>query len=74
MNEARAVLGQLRSLEALAADGARPESVLAEIRALVLLLERWLVAEPAAQSSVLPALERCRRALDAVRDAEVVAV
>jgi hypothetical protein len=74
MNEAREVLEQLRSVEALAGDGAPPELVLAEIRALLPLLERWLAAEPAARDSALPAIERCRRALDGVREPEVVPV
>jgi hypothetical protein len=73
MEEARRVLARLRSIESLDRHGAAVPVIVAELRELALELERWLAVEPAARESVVPALDRCRRALDGV-PVEVVPV
>jgi len=63
MEEARRVIKGLRRIEHLERVGAEPHQLLAEIEGLIWAVERWLRVEPAAASTVGPALERCGAAL-----------
>jgi broad specificity phosphatase PhoE len=63
MDEARKVLERLRRIELLEAEGARPEQVLAEVRALLAEAEGWVRAERPGSERAEEALERARAAL-----------
>ena len=70
MDEARAVIHRLKRIEALEAEGAAPQLVLAEVRELLREGEAWVRAERDGTEPAATALERCRLA----HDAGVVAV
>lgn len=70
MDEARAVLGRLRRIEALEREGASAAAVLAEVRELLREGEAWLERERGDTDAAAAALERCRLA----HDAEAVSV
>jgi hypothetical protein len=67
MDEARAVLARIERIEALDADEAAPEALLAELRALLAEAEAWVRAEPDGTDRAADAIERCRAALTADR-------
>jgi hypothetical protein len=60
MEEARAVLERLDRIEVLDRAGAAPQTLLAELRALVREAEEWSRREGAGSAAVA----ECRRALD----------
>jgi hypothetical protein len=61
MDEARAVIDRLDRIEALERNGAPPETLLDELRALVRDAEAWTRIEGDARAAA--ALERCDAAL-----------
>jgi hypothetical protein len=61
MDEARAVMHRLDRIEALEREGAHPQTLLAELRALVYEAETWVRVEGDARSCA--AVDRCREAL-----------
>jgi hypothetical protein len=63
MDEARAVLERLGRIEALEREGASDRSLLAEVRALLVEADAWLVAESSGTERAESALERCREVL-----------
>ena len=63
MEEARAVLRRLARIEALERERAHPQTVLAEVRALLVEAETWVRAE-GTPARAAEALERCRAAVD----------
>jgi hypothetical protein len=65
MDEARAVLQRLKSIEALERETAPAGSVLAEVRALLAEAEAWVTCERDGTDLVEQALARCRAALGA---------
>lgn len=65
MDEAWAVLERLRRIELLEREGASPQHLLAEVRALLAEAESWVRAEGPGTDPAAAALERCREALAA---------
>jgi Asp-tRNA(Asn)/Glu-tRNA(Gln) amidotransferase C subunit len=65
MEEARAVMHRLERIEALDREGAEPQLLLAEVRALLREGEVWVRAERDGTDPAAEALERCRLAHDA---------
>jgi hypothetical protein len=74
MDEARVVLQRLRRIEALEREHAPARSLLAEVHALLAEAEAWVVSERTPTDEAELALERCREALVADRDASAEAV
>jgi hypothetical protein len=74
MDEARAVLQRLKSIEALERERAPAGSVLAEVRALLAEAEAWVTRERDGTDLVEQALARCRDALGAGTDARLEAL
>jgi hypothetical protein len=64
VDEARAVMHRLERIEALEREGARPQTVLAEVRELLREGEAWLAAEGDGAELAADALEHCRLAHD----------
>ena len=64
MDEARTVLERLRRIELLEREGASPQHLLAEVRALLREAEAWVRAEGADTERAEAALERCFEALE----------
>ena len=67
MEEARRVLDRLTRIEILEREGAQPQHVLAEVRALLREAEAWVARERAGAELAGDTLERCREALAADR-------
>jgi hypothetical protein len=65
MDEARAVMRRLRRIEALEREQARPQTVLAEVRALLVEADAWVSAERGGTERAAEALARCRAELEA---------
>jgi hypothetical protein len=65
MDEARAVMRRLDRIEALEREGTHPQTLLAELRALVHEAEAWVRVE--GDGRARDAVERCK---DALRDGE----
>lgn len=63
MDEARAVLARLERIEALDRTDATPDTVLAELRALLHEAEAWVRAENGGADRARDAVERCRQML-----------
>jgi hypothetical protein len=63
MDEARAVLHRLRRIEALDRERAPAESLLAEVRALLVEAEAWVASDRPETDDAELALGQCREAL-----------
>jgi hypothetical protein len=63
MDEARAVLARLETIEALEADGAPSRVLLDEVRGLLADAEIWVRTEREGTDLAETALERCKAAL-----------
>jgi hypothetical protein len=61
VDEARAVMTRLDRIDALEREGAHPQTLLAELRALVREAEAWVRVEGDARAAA--AVDRCRDAL-----------
>jgi hypothetical protein len=64
MEAARAVIARLDRIDRLERAGAPAESLLHEVRALLLEAERWTRSERERPRAALEALSECRRALE----------
>ena len=63
MDEARRVLDRLTRIEILEREGAQPQHLLAEVRALLREAEAWVARERAGAELAAHTLDRCRDAL-----------
>ena len=63
MDEARRVLDRLTRIEILEREGARPQHLLAEVRALLREAEAWVACERGGADAAAETVDRCRDAL-----------